>query len=45
MAFNIEGGKVVSLTIKPPAISDGMIFVRAEHHVFAIGERPLAERK
>jgi outer membrane protein assembly factor BamB len=28
-----------------PAISDGMIFVRAEHHVFAIGERPLAEPK
>jgi len=28
-----------------PALSDGMIFVRAEHHVFAIGERPLAERK
>jgi outer membrane protein assembly factor BamB len=22
-----------------PAISDGMIFIRAEHHVFAIGER------
>jgi outer membrane protein assembly factor BamB len=28
-----------------PALSDGMILVRAEHHVFAIGERPLAERK
>jgi hypothetical protein len=28
-----------------PAISDGMIFVRAEHHVLAIGERPLAEPK
>jgi Raf kinase inhibitor-like YbhB/YbcL family protein len=25
-----------------PAISGGMIFVRAEHHVFAIGERPAA---
>jgi hypothetical protein len=22
-----------------PAISEGMLFIRAEHHVFAIGER------
>lgn len=27
-----------------PAISDGMIFVRAEHHVFAIGQRPTAAK-
>ncbi|HXI41345.1 MAG TPA: PQQ-binding-like beta-propeller repeat protein, partial [Bryobacteraceae bacterium] len=27
-----------------PAISDGMLFVRAEHHVFAIGERAVAAK-
>jgi len=27
-----------------PAISDGMLFVRAEHHVFAIGQRPVAAK-
>jgi len=34
-------GEVLMAT---PAISDGMIIVRAEHSVFALGERPVASR-